>query len=477
MSDDDLLAQLPGEARAAFLLARAAKQRFDSGGDRSGFAEAATQAGLGLAAAGIPRATGVFPLASAYDEVQRAALTWCTLQDLGTARYACPSATRTRRRWLGLDRPGLLEAKTVVVEHDGVTTTEPLWRALQIAHDAEPQAAILDALPCDVALTVLGELHTVGIGYAVDFNALFTKVRLLRDLREEGREWAVAQADVYPTDAYWKGSYLKAYIFLALVRAGVRIEPRWEHLYPNVMGASRDLLFECAHALPEDRRAAALAPHLPSMSLATEIVAEFPTSDMVRALLDGTEANSVRWTWLVEKMRELGKTQPVVAAAVEAIVAATPKPLDLYVTSMRKPTSAAELSDLEREQLRISGKGYDQQDLDAEARLADDGSETTFRGSFEVRSIADANGSPVYDALLYLDEGSIFRAGTTEEIGGMSQGGVVLKDRNDALRLALQVAVGKKPLRRKAKTAPAAKAASTTPKRLAKKTAPKKPKK
>ena len=54
----------------------------------------------------------------------------------------------------------------------------------------------------------------------------------------------------------------------------------------------------------------------------------------------------------------------------------------------------------------------------------------------------------------------------------MSQSGVVLKDRNDALRLALQVAVGKKPLRRKAKTAPAAKAASTTPKK-----APKKPKK
>jgi hypothetical protein len=204
------------------------------------------------------------------------------------------------------------------------------------------------------------------------------------------------------------------------------------------------------------------------MSLAIEMVAEFPTSDMVRALLDGTEANSVRWTWLAEKMRELGKTQPVVAAAVEAIVAATPKPLDLYVTSMKKPTTAAELSDLEREQLRTAGRGYDQQDLDDEARLADDGSETTFRGSFEVRSIADAGGSPVYDALLYyLDEGSIFRAGTTEEIGGMSQGGVVLKDRNDALRLALQVAVGKKPLRRKAKTAPAAKAASTTPKRIA----------
>ena len=74
---------------------------------------------------------------------------------------------------------------------------------------------------------------------------------------------------------------------------------------------------------------------------------------------------------------------------------------------MKKPTSAAELSDLEREQLRISGRGYDQQDLDAEARLAKDGSETTFGGSLEVRSIADASGSPVYDALLYLDEGSI----------------------------------------------------------------------
>ena len=309
MSDDDLLAQLPAEARDAFLLAHAAKQRFDAGdgGDRSGFAEAATLSGKGLAAAGIRERREAYPLASTYSDVQRAALTWCTLHDLGTARYACPSATRTRRRWLGLDPPGLLEAKTVDVEHDGVATAEPLWRALQIAHDVEPQTAILDALPCNVAVAVLGELHTVGIGYAIDFNALFPKVRVLHDLKAEAREWAIAQADVYPTDAYWKGSYLKAYIFLALVRAGVPIEPRWEHLYPDVMGASRDLLFECAHALPEERRAAALAPHLPSMSLAIEMVAEFPTPDMVRALLDGAEANSVRWNWLVEKCASLAR--------------------------------------------------------------------------------------------------------------------------------------------------------------------------
>jgi len=54
----------------------------------------------------------------------------------------------------------------------------------------------------------------------------------------------------------------------------------------------------------------------------------------------------------------------------------------------------------------------------------------------------------LYDTFQYLvDAGVIFRAGTTEEIGWRSQGGVVLKERNDALRVALQTALGPKALK------------------------------
>ncbi|HEY8091983.1 MAG TPA: hypothetical protein VIF09_29175 [Polyangiaceae bacterium] len=461
MSDDVLLDLLPPEAKAALLLARDTLARARAGETKC-WVESLQHAEGALAAIGIPDASGPMPLASAYDDVQRAALAWCAIHEVGMRWKACPRNARTIRRWLGIDAPGVLESRTVTLEHEGATTTEPLWRALQMAGDPARQAAILDSLPCEVALAALGELHLEGIGYGIDFNQLFGRVRVLHDLKDEGRDWAIAQAEAFPRDAHYMGSHLKAYVFLALARAGVPIEERWEHLYPNVMGASRELLFECARALPEGRRAAALAPQLASMQVAVDLVAEFPTADMVGALLGGVEANSVRWSWLVEQMRELGKGKPAVRDAVEAIVAATPKPMDLYVTATKKPTDAAELSSLEHEQLRIAGKGYDQKDLDAEARLAkDDGDETSFRGFFEVRSIADAGGNPAYDALLYMvDSGSIYRAGTTEEVGWVAQGGVVLKEKNDALRLALQVAVGRKPLRRKAK-----KTASKKPKK------------
>ncbi|MBL8235249.1 MAG: hypothetical protein JNL98_42505, partial [Bryobacterales bacterium] len=49
-------------------------------------------------------------------------------------------------------------------------------------------------------------------------------------------------------------------------------------------------------------------------------------------------------------------------------------------------------------------RGYDEQDLHAEARLADDNSEESVRGSLEIRSIADEDGTPRYDAFTYFGD-------------------------------------------------------------------------
>ncbi|MBL8621172.1 MAG: hypothetical protein JNK64_07715 [Myxococcales bacterium] len=88
-------------------------------------------------------------------------------------------------------------------------------------------------------------------------------------------------------------------------------------------------------------------------------------------------------------------------------------------------------------------RGYDEQDLHAEARLADDNSEESVRGSLEIRSIADEDGTPRYDAFTYFgDAGALFLTGTTEEAGWVGQGGVVLATPDDALRIALDVALG-----------------------------------
>jgi hypothetical protein len=149
VNDDERLAKLSPVARAEF--ARAIKLRAKPG-------EAFTHATLAIAAAGVPpiseRAprTPLFPLASNLDGVQRAALEYSAIHDLGVGHYACPSMPNTRRRWLGLDPPGLLESHAVTVEHEGGTTTEPLWRALQLAGEIAKQAPLLDALPIELAL-------------------------------------------------------------------------------------------------------------------------------------------------------------------------------------------------------------------------------------------------------------------------------------------------------------------------------------
>ncbi|MGZ3478592.1 MAG: hypothetical protein ACXVCJ_29090, partial [Polyangiales bacterium] len=403
----ELLAKMPQSARDAFALALDAKDR-SAKGEKAAFAEMSAHVGKALDAVGIPQGPmsgPVHPLPSAYDETQRAALAYTAIHDLGTWPYLCPQYTVTRRRWLGIDPPGLLETIEVEVERDGVKTTEPLWRALQMKPQLEDVIRTLDALPLDTLLRVVGELGSTGGGYriSVAFAGMILPetLRVFRDLKDEGRAWAVEQADAFPTDPMYRGATIRAFIFLALVRANVPIEPKWDHLFPNVMRVTKELLFECARALPEERRAAVLATHIASLQPPLDWLTAFPYPALAEAWLAAVEPNSNWWNQRVELLRKLGEQHAAIRDVVERVVAATPKPMLLYVTRMETPKTASELSPLEREQLRIAGRGWDEQDLDAEARLAGSGDESSFRGFFEIRNIADAKGNPAYDALLF----------------------------------------------------------------------------
>jgi hypothetical protein len=421
-TNDDLLAKLPRVARDAFARALAAP--------RDDHKTRRAETVIAWDAVGIPKGELGFPvhaLPTSFDEAQRAALELSARNDLGAVPYTCPAAPKTLRTWLGLE-PGVLE--TLVVDD------EPLWRALEKARTVGGQIAILDALPCDVALRALGELYTSGFGYGINSQLILEGgPRLLRDLRDEGRAWALAQADAM-RDVPKHGSALGAFVFLALVRAGVPIEPRWDWFFPTRL--PKELLFECARAIPEERRAEVLGPRLQSIPWKIEMIAEFRSAPMARALLDSSEPNSLRWTYLVEQLRALGKEHPTIAAVAESAVAAAPKPIELRVTRVAQPTRAKELTPLEREQLTIGVRGLDDgEDLDAEKVLG----EGCAKGWLEIRNIASASGQALYDAFTYVDNGVIFRAGTTEEVAWLAQGGVVLKERDDALRNALQIAI------------------------------------
>jgi hypothetical protein len=90
-----------------------------------------------------------------------------------------------------------------------------------------------------------------------------------------------------------------------------------------------------------------------------------------------------------------------------------------------------QLSDVEREQLRLSGIAYDGLDLPAAARLApgsvDEGA-PTFLGFCELCRVVDGD-EHVFDAWLYrVDSGTIFRARTTEQVAEIIQFGVECPD-------------------------------------------------
>jgi hypothetical protein len=95
----------------------------------------------------------------------------------------------------------------------------------------------------------------------------------------------------------------------------------------------------------------------------------------------------------------------------------------------REINDPAELSPIEREQLRAAGRLYDGEDLDAEARLTeDDQDEAGFRGFCTLWRVVDGD-EVRFDAWLYqVDSGTFFRAGTTEVVAEVVQFGLECTD-------------------------------------------------
>jgi hypothetical protein len=421
----------------------------------------------------------VYPLPASLTAPQRTLVALAAAHDLRTAGYAFPGHAAAQRRWLGLEPGGALETVTVDVENVG---PQPLWRALQLAPDIQPFLAILDGLPVEVALRALGELLTGRctprgailpcyavsnmIGNVYLRGRFLSALRLVKDLRGEARDWAIAKAELCAGDLGplpgWASRCrpssteprLHAYIYLALMRAGVPIKREWEPLFPSVTEVSEELLMDCIQALPPERRGPFLRPiaqYMPGVRW-LRVIEAFPSEDLARGMLEWRPPNSQGWQWTIDSLRTLGKTHPILLETAEAVVAETPEPIDLFVTRIAKPATVDELSDLQKEQLRIAGKGYDEQDLPASARLAADDSEASFLGYLEFREIVDATGKPLFDALLLnVDAGVVFEAGTTKERGSVVQGGVVLQPPDPAMKEAVQIAVGPKPKRKAAK--------------------------
>ncbi len=332
---------------------------------------------------------------------------------------------------------------------------KPFYRAVQLATDAvgpSKVGALFARLPLPTRAAALLDIFHHGFAYDLD-ESLYGDVDLLAGIRgAELATWAKGEADRmialaeerrktgrfrFPVETYcWP-------IFVALVRAGVAIEPRWDALLPvgtKGRGLRGATMKECLAAIPEERRMKALVASLAACPAdggawpAFETLSLYPAKEIIAWLHESKIVpNNVG---LTKDLKALAKKNKRIADALAAGARGGPVAALLTSISIEKPRQLAALSNIQQKQLRAAGKAYDGKDLGAALRMATGQSETSLRSTLEIRALADASKKHVYDAFLYEgDSGVIFQAGTTKVVAQVVQGSVAHKDEGLALGL------------------------------------------
>lgn len=395
----------------------------------------------------------VLPLARDLTPAQRAlleALATRTGHDL--ARFGLPDVRL--REWLGLAKPGVLE-KPIAFNFEKKKLREPLWRALrrfEEAGDEDATRAFVKTLPLATRLEAFGEVNAYGYEkpYRLESETLFDyrDEKLLAKLRAEGKRWAPRFADrLLELEPRHRSEEVRWPLFVALVRAKVPIEPRWDVLLPLGFGVYAKLTEECVRAIPAERRDRAIAAALDQSPLyvpdvGVPLLAKFPSLVLAQKILaKGLDSDRYPKHRVLAEMKKIAAKHPVVKKALDPFLKGRPAPLALHCTRAWKPRSARELDATQQKQLEVAARRYDGRKRSAAELLAPskDG-EGSFRGFFEYRQLATADGKPAYDALLYMvDSGTIFRAGTTKAVASIIQNGIEMETKNAALADGLAI--------------------------------------
>jgi len=393
---------------------------------------------------------------------QRAVAIAMTELDLRSPlRSAFPEHRAVRRRWLGLEPAGPLE-QIVTFTLDEVTYVEPVWRMAKIVHmrwntpSYQEVAQRFEAqFSMEERLRLWGEVNnTEPRAWYLPQAAFFDYGRypeLIDQLRGEGHAWAASYLDrvlEQPNVNLQIRDLVPA--FMALVRAKVAIEPRWDALLQLQRRYARELVL----ALPEPRRAStclkALARIHPGYApaVAIELLPVVPDVAIAEHALACVARSGDSPRAFRRKLREAAGTHAQLLALVDAADAAAGPPLLLTPTrerSIAEEGPSAVFTELDHAQLLVAGKRYlGGKGAPIEVLLADNpqdpDEERSLRGQLFYRAIADAKGKHIYDAWLYqVDSGCIFKAGTTRVVAEVVQGSVTCK--NDRLTEALDDAL------------------------------------
>jgi hypothetical protein len=252
----------------------------------------------------------------------------------------------------------------------------------------------------------------------------------------EHAAWAREQAERLLGISASEGRRLRFVAFPALVRAKVPIEERYWALLPfepnpNLRPRYDAWIRESLGAIPEERREAAVMASLATETsddrgaIAWTMLEDLPYAGVAKLALDGTFAQDL--PEILGRLDKLGERYEAVREVVAAYRRARKKKGAVPALACERsfePRSLDELTETQRQQLEVFGKKYDGRKLPAAKRVASGVlEEGAFGGFLELVPIVEkGTGDVLYEALLMIDSGSVFLAGSTREVAAFIQG-------------------------------------------------------
>lgn len=415
-----------------------------------------------LAAVDYPN-DSVGPRADSLTPAQRAMAELITELNIETSNNDIdqwmPRRRADRRSWLGLDPPQPLD-REYTFTLAGAKRTEPGWRALKLLSDAEEGgrkgqvAAWLATVPVAERLAMFGQVNlSASEPWGLNEDDFFDPQdkKLVASLRNEGKTWAPAYADQWlAVRAAGEGKTSPPlWPMLAMVRAKLKIEQRWEVLMPvGLHTTTREIL----EALPANRRGPTFLLGLQQMghpgwalNAAKVLLPVAPDAGVMAYALECIKSSIGAERAHLDALAKAAKGHPELIALVDAVRDNRPPVIALTTTALRdvaKEGAAARFSKIDEAQLLAAGRAYFGKKVPLSRLLSlNPNDEQSLRAVLSYRALADAKGKHVHDVWEYAgDSGSMFRAGTTEEVAAVTQGDVECDDAalKDALEMALQ---------------------------------------
>lgn len=356
-------------------------------------------------------------------------------------------------RWLGIKKQGLLEEKIQYIHNDKALNI-PLWRALQLAEEERKYEVIFNTMPAKNRMDIIIELiefyHEYGEDmYNIPFYFLLDD-EVTDQMAGEYAGWAqshvtmLAKKSIHAHDKEW------VFLFKLLVKGNIKIKPGWEKYIPSYS------LVNLIDYFPEERKEHLiklllpkfLFPHSITMG-AIKLLEKYPCPTLIEAIAQNFKAcRKPARIVLLEAMNAVPKESQWYEE-LNGSYKKLPKLQEFFVLSSVKPKEIEDIKKHHHKQVELSMNKWDGGNLSLSERFSHENEEVKAPGNItEIIELSDDKGKPVVDiCIIGVDSGTVFEAGTTNEIGSIIH--FDLKMNNKKLQESIACALFTRPIFKK----------------------------